>query len=168
LLRSLADQNFSTSAAIRAETSITSKAQRNAEGPDDPLATPPVEGGPKTAMGPDDPVSTAGLLEAVDICTDLPDDKRSALERVVLQNAHAFGLDGRLGNYDGLVHIPLKPGTQPISLPPFGASPANRKVIDAQIDDWLHLEVIEPSKSPWAVPVFIVYRNGKPRMVIDL
>ena len=24
-----------------------------------------------------------------------------------------------------------------------------------------------PVKSPWAAPAFIVYRNGKPRMVID-
>ena len=30
------------------------------------------------------------------------------------------------------------------------------------MDKW-----IEPSKSPWAAPSFIVYRNGKPRMVID-
>jgi hypothetical protein len=35
-------------------------------------------------------------------------------------------------------------------------------------ESWIQLGVIEPSKSPWAAPVFIVYRNGKPRMVIDL
>ena len=39
--------------------------------------------------------------------------------------------------------------------------------MDKQIDDWLHLEVIEPSVSPWGAPAFIVYRNDKPRMVID-
>ncbi len=62
----------------------------------------------------------------------------------------------------------MKEGTSPISLPPFSASPAKRAVIDKQMDAWIELGVIEPSKSPWAAPVFIVYRNYKPRMVIDL
>jgi hypothetical protein len=66
------------------------------------------------------------------------------------------------------VEIPMKPGAEPVSLPPFPVSPANREVIDKQMDSWLNLGVIEPSKSPWAAPVFIVYRNSKPRMVIDL
>ncbi|KAI5886077.1 uncharacterized protein SCHCODRAFT_01049283, partial [Schizophyllum commune H4-8] len=76
----------------------------------------------------------------------------------------AFGVDGRLGNYPAQVEIRLKPGTQPVSLPPFPASPAKREVIDKQMDSWIQLGVIEPSKSPWAAPVFITYRNGKPRM----
>ena len=54
-----------------------------------------------------------------------------------------------------------------ISLPPFHASPANREVIDKQMDKWIQLGIIEPSKSPWAVPAFIVYWNRKPRIVID-
>jgi hypothetical protein len=35
------------------------------------------------------------------------------------------------------------------------------------MDKWIQLRVIEPSRSPWAAPAFIVYRNGKPCMVID-
>ena len=35
------------------------------------------------------------------------------------------------------------------------------------MDKWIQLGVIEPSKSPWAAPAFIVYPNGKPRMVMD-
>jgi hypothetical protein len=62
----------------------------------------------------------------------------------------------------------MKPEAKPVSLPPFHASPANREVIDKQMESWIKLGVIEPSKSPWGAPVFIVYRNGKPRMVIDL
>ncbi|KIY48703.1 hypothetical protein FISHEDRAFT_9040, partial [Fistulina hepatica ATCC 64428] len=132
LIRTLVDQTPAVCSAIRAETAITSKAQRNAEGPDDPLATAPIKGGPKTSMEADDPVSTSTLLQAVDVPTDLLDDKCATLEQVISQNAQAFGLDGWLGNYEGLVDIPLKPDTQPISLPPFSASPANRKVIDTQ------------------------------------
>lgn len=41
-------------------------------------------------------------------------------------------------------------------------------MIDKQMDAWIELGIIKPSKSPWAAPVFIVYRNNKPRMVIDL
>jgi hypothetical protein len=41
-------------------------------------------------------------------------------------------------------------------------------VIDKQMDSLIQLGVIEPSQSPWAAPVFIVYRNGKPRKIIDL
>ena len=35
------------------------------------------------------------------------------------------------------------------------------------MDKWIQLGVIEPSKSPWAAPAFIVYRNRKPCMGID-
>ena len=104
----------------------------------------------------------------MDISPQLTNDQRSALEKIILQNELTFGLDGRLGNYPEKVEVSMKPGTIPISLPPFPASPAKREVIDKQMDSWIELGVIEPSVSPWAAPVFIVYRNGKPRMVIDL
>ena len=35
------------------------------------------------------------------------------------------------------------------------------------MDTWISNGVIEPSKSPWGFPAFIVYCNNKPRMVID-
>ena len=35
------------------------------------------------------------------------------------------------------------------------------------MDKWIQLAVIEPFKSPWAAPDFVVYRNGKPHMIID-
>ena len=35
------------------------------------------------------------------------------------------------------------------------------------MDKWIQLGIIEPSKSPWAAPAFIIYCNGKPHMVID-
>ena len=35
------------------------------------------------------------------------------------------------------------------------------------MDKWIQLGIIEPSKSPWAAPVLIVYQNGKLCMVID-
>ncbi|KZP07060.1 hypothetical protein FIBSPDRAFT_688222, partial [Athelia psychrophila] len=60
--------------------------------------------------------------------------------------------------------IPMKPGAKEVSLPPFPTSPVKREVMDAQMDKWIALGVIEPSKSPWGAPAFIVYRNSKPHM----
>lgn len=59
------------------------------------------------------------------------------------------------------------PGTKPISMAPYYASPAKREAIDKQIDLWLSQGVIEESRSPWGAPVIIVYRNNKPRVCID-
>jgi hypothetical protein len=154
--------------AIRSSTQISSKAQHNAFKPDDPAAEAPVEGGPKTAKLPDEQVSQNDLLSQVHISPDLSALQRQSVEELLLKHATAFGLDGRLGNYEEKVEITLRPGSQPVSLPPFPCSPANREVINKQMDSWIKLGVIEPSRSPWAAPVFIVYRNGKPRMVIDL
>jgi hypothetical protein len=128
----------------------------------------PVEGGPKTSEIPEEITIGDELLQNVDISINLTSEEWREMEKVLQRNHAAFALDGRLGNYKENVKIPLVPETKPISIPPFPMSPANREIIDKQMDSWLKLEVIEPSKSPWAAPVFIVHRNGKPRMVIDL
>jgi len=39
--------------------------------------------------------------------------------------------------------------------------------MDKQMDSWIKLEVIEPSRSPWGFPALISYRSGKPPMCID-
>jgi hypothetical protein len=176
LIRSLAeirfgndpDRNESRTGTVTSHSEVSSKAQRNATEADDPAAQDPLEGGPKTSETAPDPTPAGQLLNEVNISEDLSNFQRSQLERIILKNQEAFGLDGRLGNYKEHIDIPMKPGAVPVSLPPFPVSPAKREVIDKQMDSWIKLGVIEPSKSPWAAPVFIVYRNGKPRMVIDL
>ena len=135
---------------------------------EDPLAEPPVEGGPKTAEVPEDIIPEPEFLQELDISVSLTQDQTLKIQKILFKHKEVFGLDGRLGNYAEEVRIPLIPDTKPISIPPFHASPANREVIDKQMDSWLSLGVIEPSQSPWGAPVFIAYRNGKPRMVIDL
>ena len=137
-------------------------------GTEDPLAEDPLEGGPKGSETPPDLVKTGELLKAVNISKDLTVDQAKALHKLLLTNHLAFGLDGRLGSHPGELEIKLRPESKEISLPPFGSSsPAKREVMDEQIDTWLNNGVISPSKSPWGAPAFIVYRNGKPRMVID-
>ena len=128
----------------------------------------PVEGGPKTGETPDPtPIPKEELLTAVDIAEHLNQDQRQQLETVLRNNEQAFGLDGRLGEHNAHLKIHLKPDAKEVSLAPYSASPAKREVIDAQLDSWLSLKVIEPSESPWGFPVLIVYRNDKPRLCID-
>jgi transposase InsO family protein len=154
LIKSIAQQISSPSTKITlSEDSLPA---------DDSLA-----GGPKTQEVPPEDIPSSQLLSEVDFSPDLNPSQHSQLEKVVKKYQNAFGLDGRLGNYNAKVEIKLRPDATEVSLPPYNASPAKREVIDAQIDAWLKLEVIEPSKSPWGFPVLIVYRNGKPRMCID-
>jgi hypothetical protein len=133
----------------------------------DPPGSDEVIGGPKTAELPPDHVPSNKLLEEIDLSKDLTEERKEKLRKVVLENQEAFGLDGRLGHYPAKVPVPLREDTKEVSLPPFFASPAKKEVMDKQMDAWLKLEVIEPSQSPWGAPAFIVYRNGKARMVID-
>lgn len=122
--------------------------------------------GPKTTAVPEDPVS-GPVSELVNLGPDIPPEILPRLEGVLQRNAWAFGVDGRLGHVDAKVSIPLRPGTVPTSLPMYGASPAKREVIDAQVKAWFEAGVIEPSVSPWGFPVVVVYRNGKARLVVD-
>ena len=71
-------------------------------------------------------------MDEVDVSPELNDSDRRALQNIVLAHKNAFGLDGRLGNYDAKVEINLRPGVKEISLPPYNASPAKREVIDKQ------------------------------------
>src|SRR6266850_3037233 len=65
------------------------------------------------------------------------------------------------------VQIDTIPGAHPISLPLYGTSSQKRGAVDTQIGKWLEQEVIEPSKSPWAAPVIIVYCDCKPWFCVD-
>ena len=135
---------------------------------EDPLAEPPIEGGPKTAEVPEESSPESTLLQELDISANLSSEQAQKIQNILIKHKKVFGLDGCLGNYAEEVRIPLNLDTKPISIPPFHASPANREVTDKQMESWLSLGVIEPSQSPWGALVFIAYRNGKPRMVIDL
>ncbi len=134
----------------------------------EPTDTEHLGRGPKTAdPGPDQIYPSAKLREVIDVDPSLEATQRESLYKVVEQNQAAFGFDGRLGHLKSEVHIELLPGTKPISMAPYYASPAKREAIDKQIDLWLSQGVIEESRSPWGAPVIIVYRNSKPRVCID-
>ena len=124
---------------------------------EDPLAENPLEGGPKSYENNEDLITSDCLIEELDINPELSANKRHQLEQVLKHNQLSFGLDDCLGHVDAKVQIPLVPNSKPILLPPFRSSPAKRKIIDKRMDKWIQLGVIEPSKSFWAAPAFIVY-----------
>ena len=117
----------------------------------------PMEGGPKVTKLLQDLVDSKRLIEALDIIPELLAVERDRIQEVIVKNHWAFGLDDRLGHLDHTIHIPLTPRAKKISLPPLHASPANQEVTDKQMDEWIQLGIIEPSKSPWAAPAYIVY-----------
>ncbi|EJD51917.1 hypothetical protein AURDEDRAFT_56011, partial [Auricularia subglabra TFB-10046 SS5] len=106
---------------------------------------------------------SADLEKTLDIASDVPAAYRQKALELFRKHVKAFGFDGRLGHLDANAEVRTKEGVHPISEPMHGASPEKREVIEKQIRKWFELGVIEPSKSPWAAPVVIVYRNGKPR-----
>ena len=123
---------------------------------------------PKTAEVPEsEMLPSSNLATILDISPEAPPEIQRRVKELIRKHQGAFGFNNRLGNPTGEVKINTVPGTHPISLPMYGASSQKREVIDAQIDKWLEQEVIEPSKSPWATPVIIVYQNSKPRFCID-
>jgi hypothetical protein len=134
---------------------------------EDPLAEDPLEGGPKIYEVGEETISGTQLLEELDINPELSLNKLQCLKHIIISIEVAFGLDDRLGHLDAKVQISLIPGSKPISLPPVPSSPVKWEVIDKQMDKLIQLGVIEPSKSPWEAPAFIVYQNDKPRMVVD-
>ncbi|KAG8709416.1 hypothetical protein FRC08_018357 [Ceratobasidium sp. 394] len=127
----------------------------------------PAKGGPKTAELPElEDIPKSKLLEEIGFGPELTTDQKDPLQKVILKNHKAFGLDGRLGDYPAKVEIKLRDGSKEISMAPYSLSPAKREAVDAQIDKRLELGVISESESPWSSPVIIVYRNGKPRVCI--
>jgi hypothetical protein len=111
--------------------------------------------GPKTTALPGD---FEGVKESKDVAQlvnlepDVPEHIRPQLDKVLHHNLAAFGVGGRLGHVKDKVPIPLKPGTQPISVPMYAASALKREVIDKQMDLWFECEVIKPSVSLWEAP----------------
>ena len=116
-----------------------------------------MEGGPKVVKLLEDLVDSKRLIETLNINPELLAVERDRIQEVIVKNHRAFSLDDCLGHLVHTIHIPLKPRAKEISLPPFHASHANQEVINKQMDKWIQLGVIEPSKSPWAAPAFIVY-----------
>src|SRR5260370_3278058 len=124
--------------------------------------------GPKMAEVPESvTLPSSNLASVLDISPNAPPEIQHRISELIRKHQSAFSCDDRLGNPVVEVKINMEPGTHLISLPMYRASSQKREVIDTQINKWLEQEVIEPSKSPWAAPVIIVYWNREPRFCVD-
>ena len=122
-------------------------------------------------MGWETPVTetlpSSWLEELIDISPDTPKEIWEKTFHLIQKHIKAFGFDNRVGEHPVKARIRTQEGAHLISLPMYGASPAKRQVIDAQMDKWIAQQIIELSASPWGALVVIVYCNGKPRFCVD-
>ena len=140
----------------------------NQPGDDPPGVDEDEVGGPKTAEVPvSETLPSSKLEELIDISPDAPEEIRFKTFELIHRHIDAFGFDDRIGKFPVKARIRTQEDVHPVSLPMYGASPAKREVIDAQMDKWIAQEIIEPSSSPWGAPVVIVYRNNKPCFCVD-
>lgn len=76
--------------------------------------------------------------------------------------------DAILGATDTIEHDIITPDETPIRQQPYRVSPKQKEAIKQQIEELLKLNVIRPSKSPYASPVVLVDKpDGTLRMCID-
>jgi len=81
-----------------------------------------------------------------------------------LLEKHRALWSGHLGSIKATQHrIELKPGSKPVRLSPYRIGPRTRKLITAQVDRMLKLEVIVPSKTEWAIPVVLIPKPERSR-----
>jgi hypothetical protein len=128
--------------------SVTSKEKLNSDESLESEDTEHLGWGPKTTdPRPSQVYPSDKLQEIIDVDPALEPSQRNTLYKIVKKNQAAFGFDGRLGHLKSKVHINSMPGTKPISVPPYYASPAKHDLINKQINLWLLQDVMEESKS---------------------
>lgn len=101
-------------------------------------------------------------------CHELTTSMREELENVI-KLFPSFERDG-LGRTSLIEHsIEIVKEAKPIKQRYFSVSPAIEKLIHAEVDNMLAMDVIEeaPPNCPWSSPVTLVRKNGKSRLCLD-
>ena len=88
---------------------------------------------------------------------DVPEEYRSIIEKLVLQNKDLFASkDSELGHTETVkMHIDIGKN-DPIKMRSYRTPMKNREVIDKAIDEMSDAHVIRRSRSPWSFPAVIV------------
>ena len=100
---------------------------------------------------------------------DVPEEYRSRIEKLVLQNKDLFASkDSELG-HTKTVKMQIDVGNNdPIKMRPYRTPIKNREVIDKAIDEMFDADVIRRSRSPWSFPVVIVdKKDSSKRFCVD-
>lgn len=101
-------------------------------------------------------------------CHDLTSLMRRQLDDVI-KSFPSYERDG-LGKTSLLEHsIEISKDSKPVKQRYFSVSPAIEKLIHAEVDNMLAMDVIEvaPPNCPWSSPVTLVRKNGKSRLCLD-
>jgi hypothetical protein len=121
----------------------------------------------KSKPHPLSPKEQAEFLQKLQL--NVPDSERKSYEDLILANHDIFSKDkndlGQANNFEH--HIAMK-NNEPIFRKQFQIPDAHRLQLETQIQDWLKLGVIQPSKSRYNSPMFLVpKKDGSLRVVQD-
>jgi transposase InsO family protein len=104
----------------------------------------------------------------LDINPELSETQQEDLRNVIRRQHAAFAYGNRKLGHTNLAVMKIETGdADPVSQPPYHASPAGGKIIDDTLAELLAEDVIEESDSPWASPAILVRQKGKDRFCID-
>ncbi|KAK9730865.1 Reverse transcriptase (RNA-dependent DNA polymerase) [Popillia japonica] len=97
----------------------------------------------------------------------LSDTQKADLETVASLYKE-IGPENELGKTDLITHHIDTGNASPIKQRQYPLSPAMREHLNKEIDEMLRLGIIQPSKSPWCSPLWLVKKsNGKFRICFD-
>jgi transposase InsO family protein len=107
-------------------------------------------------------------IAKLDINPELTKNQQEDLRNVIRSQHAAFAYGDRKLGHTNLAIMKIETGdADPVSQPPYHASPAGRKIIDDTLAELIAEDVIEESDSPWASPAILVRQKGKDRFCID-
>ena len=109
------------------------------------------------------------LLERLKLdLTQFTDSQQAEIRKVLTENYSAFSLNGEIGtaNLDP-IHIDFASTANPVRCLPYRQSAADSETMHSLITDMMQQKILEPASGQWSSPACLVYRNSKPRLVVD-
>lgn len=113
------------------------------------------------------PISTLCTVNTIQSVQDLSSTENKALEKVTKMFCEIAPTD-RLGRTSLISHSIDTGDAKPIRQRQYPLSPAMQQHLNTEIDEMLKMGVIQPSKSPWCSPLWLVEkRSGEYRVCFD-
>ena len=99
----------------------------------------------------------------------VPDQQKSAYLNLLLKHHEVFSLNkSDLGRADLIMHEINVKNSDPIYIKQFKIPEAHRHYLDDQVKEWLQLGIVQPSRSKYNSPLFLVKKkDGSFRVVQD-
>ena len=100
---------------------------------------------------------------------DLSKSEKDQLWQLLLRYRKVFANDiTELGSANTPEHVISVGDAPPVRSMPYRIPPKRREIIRAEIEQLLENGIIEPSNSPWASPIILLFKkSGEPRCVVD-